>query len=222
MFRTVPQDFQPKKRELERVRETPSRYDHRMRTIAIVLFLAACGPKIVSSTPRSVTVDGVNESTIAKATELAQEECAKNGRDAELASTDDMARGMNTKAVTFKCVDPASATTITVQAPPAAKPASADERKVIIGSKPLYCAVTAPDVGACYQAEANCTESLAEGAAPCEAKPAGACFNATKVLDGSKSTTCAVSIKDCETRRTELAANPDYKVTACGIYRVEK
>jgi len=32
---------------------------------------------------------------------------------------------------------------------------------------------------------------------------------------------CAVSIKDCEDRPAAVAADPDYKVTPCGIYRVK-
>lgn len=93
-------------------------------------------------------------------------------------------------------------------------PPAKDERKEVIGDKPLYCAVTAPDVGRCFLSEAAC-----QGETPCEMRKAGSCFNATKILDGTKTTTCAVSIKDCETRREEIAANPDYKVTPCGIYR---
>jgi len=104
-----------------------------------------------------------------------------------------------------------------------ADPAKADKsgRKTVSGSNPLFCAVTAPEVGICYQDEPACAASLTEGAAPCDRKVAGSCFTATKVLDESKSTTCAVSIKDCEARRTAVAADPDYKVTPCGIYRAK-
>jgi hypothetical protein len=95
----------------------------------------------------------------------------------------------------------------------------ANMRKTVTGENPLYCAVTTPDVGLCYQSEAACTASLTEGAAACEVRAAGSCFTATKQLDQTKTTTCAVSIKDCEARHAVAAADPDLQVTACGIYR---
>jgi hypothetical protein len=101
-----------------------------------------------------------------------------------------------------------------------AKPAL-DERKTVFGSRPLSCAVTAPDVGECFLDLAKCDEAAATGTATCEQRDAGSCFNATKTLDGTKVTVCAVSIKDCEARRGAYAANPDYSATRCGIYRFD-
>lgn len=97
------------------------------------------------------------------------------------------------------------------------------DRRTVYGEKPLHCAPTTPDVGECFLDEQACARSLeASGATACEAKQAGSCFNATKLLDGSKATVCAVSIKDCETRRATYTANPDFRVTACGIYRQDE
>lgn len=136
-----------------------------------------------------------------------------------------MARGFETKSVTFRCVDRATATAT----PPRrveAKPASANavnERKTVIGERPLLCAVTAPEVGACFLSEDACKAELEKSGAPsCEEKSAGSCFNATRTLDGTKLTVCAVSIKDCEARRQHYAGDPDYTVTGCGIYRAQK
>lgn len=204
------------------MRETLSnqRYDGGMRYVALI-FLSACGPRVLSTTPRSVTVDGVNESTLGKATAMAQSECTKHGRDAELASTDDVARGMNSKAVTFKCVD--RTTPAAPVATDASSPSQPRERKVAYGRTPLYCASTTPDVGECWLDQDSCVAAIAALGIPgCERKLSGSCFNATKQLDGTKSTVCAVSIKDCETRRETFAKNPDYKVTGCGIYRAEE
>jgi hypothetical protein len=94
-----------------------------------------------------------------------------------------------------------------------------NERKTVSGTKPLLCVVTAEDVGECWLDEAACAASAA--GASCESRNAGSCFNATKTLDGTKKTVCAVSIKDCETRLAAFASNPDYSVTKCGIYRVQ-
>jgi hypothetical protein len=101
--------------------------------------------------------------------------------------------------------------------------AVSNERKTVYGAVPLFCAVTSADAGECWQNRALCDAALeASGAAACEERQAGSCFTATKVLDESKATTCAVSISDCETRRKIVAENPDFRVTACGVYRQEK
>lgn len=108
---------------------------------------------------------------------------------------------------------------------PVAQPAvvaTKDTRKVVTGKQTLFCAVTAPDVGACFlQQDACAAEVASSGAGVCEEHLAGSCFNATKVLDGTKITSCAVSISDCEARLKTYAENPDYTVTKCGIYRVK-
>ena len=105
----------------------------------------------------------------------------------------------------------------------APKKTNPDERKTVFGDKPLHCLVTAEDVGECWLDAAACSnagDSASGSASTCEMKTAGSCFNATKTLDGTKKTVCAVSIKDCETRRDAFVTNPDYSVTKCGIYRV--
>lgn len=105
---------------------------------------------------------------------------------------------------------------------PKPKPVS-DERRTVTGTRPVFCASTAPDIGECFTSEKACTDGLAslpEGTA-CEQKTAASCFNATKTLDGTRLGVCAVSIKDCEARREKIASDPDYTATACGIYRVE-
>jgi hypothetical protein len=107
--------------------------------------------------------------------------------------------------------------------PVEAKPAASNERKTIEGDQPLHCTVTAPDVGLCFLDAARCdTERTQSNTAACEERKAGSCFNATKTLDGTKATVCAVSIKDCETRRGAMAADADFSdVTPCGIYRMK-
>jgi hypothetical protein len=107
---------------------------------------------------------------------------------------------------------------------PVARPAAVvnkDERKVVIGDRPLFCNITAEDVGLCFlQQEACDADMMSTGSGMCEQRNAGSCFNATKTLDGTKATVCAVSISDCEARLKTYAENPDYTVTKCGIYRV--
>lgn len=100
--------------------------------------------------------------------------------------------------------------------------ATKDGRKTVEGDKTLLCAISAPDVGQCFLDEAACSAEAAKvGVAQCEKRPAGSCFNATRTLEGTKATVCAVSIKDCEARRAQYAADPDYSTTACGIYRAK-
>jgi len=100
------------------------------------------------------------------------------------------------------------------------------ERKVVEGDRPLFCAAESADVGLCFLSEGACAADVASRAAgasqTCERRGAGACFTATRVLDETKSTTCAVSIKDCEARRTEKATDADLRVTPCGVYRVRQ
>ena len=69
---------------------------------AILLALAGCvvAPTIMAQTPRSVTLNNVNEQTVGKATDMAQKHCAQYDRDAELVP-DSVPDGN----ATFKCVD---------------------------------------------------------------------------------------------------------------------
>ncbi|MCE9573973.1 MAG: hypothetical protein K8W52_12560 [Deltaproteobacteria bacterium] len=109
---------------------------------------------------------------------------------------------------------------------PAATPA---ERRIVTGSRPIYCTHSAsdPDVGTCSPIEATCQAArdartaAGETYTPCEAAPAAACFNAVRVLSGEKSTHCATSIAHCDQELAALKANPDYTVAAarCGIYK---
>lgn len=104
----------------------------------------------------------------------------------------------------------------------APSPSPSNVRKLVRGDKPLHCAVTSLDVGICFLDESACAAELEKSGAPsCELRTAGSCMNATKILDGTKLTVCAVSIKDCEARRATYAADPDYKVTPCGVYRAK-
>lgn len=74
--------------------------------IVVAMLLAGCAsPHILSSTPRSVVVDDVNENSLDEAARIAQRECEKHGRDAEQVTGDDIARGLHVQSVTFKCVD---------------------------------------------------------------------------------------------------------------------
>ncbi|NVB79994.1 MAG: hypothetical protein HOV81_16480 [Kofleriaceae bacterium] len=106
---------------------------------------------------------------------------------------------------------------------PAVTGASGDAREIKTGTKRLWCNITAPDVGECFlDDEKACAATVSEGAAPCEVRTAGSCFDVTKAIDGSAKTVCAASIKDCDARRKQLLGDPDYVVTSCGIYRVMK
>jgi hypothetical protein len=118
--------------------------------------------------------------------------------------------------------DQANRQRVVVQKPLPAKPAQ-PTRKVVEGDKPVFCSISAPDVGICSLDEAYCnSEAERTGTPKCEQRNAASCFNATKTLDGSKLTFCAASIKDCEARRQNYAADPDYTVTGCGIYRLKQ
>jgi hypothetical protein len=186
----------------------------------LLLALAACTPTVISSTPRNVTVDGVNSSNLDEAAGVAQAECEEHDRDAEQISG---SRGYG--SVTYRCVDRASPTTNSTPSTvaPATRAASdTKRRKEVFGDAPLFCAVTAPDVGLCFIDEQTCNaEKEKSGASSCEQRKAGACFNATKTLDKTKALICAASIKDCEARRNTYATDPDYTVTPCGIYRMK-
>ena len=187
--------------------------------------LAACGPSIVASAPGSVTVDRVSRSNIGQANELAQNECSSYGKDAEMSSIGSLGDNRNAdpvfdgnnKTVIYRCVDRGSAVK-----PAAATPANPDERKTVTGSKPLFCAPTAVDVGLCFLDEEACRQEVENNhAAGCEPRNAGSCFTTTKTLDHSKLTICAISIKDCEARRQTYTADADYTASACGVYRKE-
>ena len=69
-----------------------------MRYLALIL-LTGCATTVLATTPRSITIDGVNKSTIGDATQKAQAHCQKWGRDAELVP-DSQPDGV----ATFKCV----------------------------------------------------------------------------------------------------------------------
>lgn len=71
-----------------------------MRTAILLFCLAACGPRVVSSTPRSVTLNGVTQMTIGDATTKAQAHCEGYGRDAELVPD-----AHQDGTATFRCVD---------------------------------------------------------------------------------------------------------------------
>jgi hypothetical protein len=98
-----------------------------------------------------------------------------------------------------------------------------DGRRTVEGDKPLLCAPSASEVGLCFLDAVACkAEADKVGVAQCEERSAGSCFTATRTLDETKTTTCAVSIKDCEARRETLSKDPDFTVTACGIYRAAR
>ncbi len=186
-----------------------------MRFLMVLAVLAGCSPVVTSSTARNVTIGRVRSYQLDEAAQLAQAECDEHDRDAEqLGGIDEGGR------VTYKCVaraTPKAEASPTLMA--AAQPVAA--RQETYGQTPLFCAITAPDVGLCFYDEARCAaEKQKLGIASCELKNAGSCFEATKTLDHTIEIICAVSIKDCEMRRTTTAADPDYTVTAaCGIYR---
>ena len=187
--------------------------------LILIATLTACGPAIIASTERSVTIGRVNEGNLSDATSMAEEHCGRYGRVAEQTSGN-VSQELEGKSVAFRCVDsvtPVAAVTATA-AP--SKPDDKTERKTVTGDKPLFCASTAPDVGLCFLDEGSCnTEKERAGVASCESRSAGSCFSATKTLDGTKLTVCAISIKDCEARRQKYTSDPDFSATPCGIYR---
>lgn len=87
-----------------------------------------------------------------------------------------------------------------------------DERKTVYGTAPLFCST---ESGKCTLNQSSCTGT-------CEERKAGSCFNAIVVLDERKETICAATISDCETMRAGYAESPDYKITRCGIYRMQE
>lgn len=186
-----------------------------MRFLTVLAVLAGCSPVVSSSTARNVTIARVRSFDLDEAARLAQAECDDHDRDAEqLGGIDENGR------VTYKCVDrvPPNAK---VTPPPIADAQPAAARQEAFGETPLFCAITSPDVGLCFFDEAGCAAEMEKrGASSCELKKAGACFEVTKTLDRTTEFICAVSIKDCERRRSIAAADPDYTVAAaCNIYR---
>lgn len=87
-----------------------------------------------------------------------------------------------------------------------------DERKIVTGDKPVFCNAD----GACVFDETKCEGS-------CERRESAACFSASRTLDDSRTTTCVVSVKDCEARRATAAKDADLtKIQAqCAVYRVK-
>lgn len=114
-----------------------------------ILLLVACGPRIVSSTPRSITMTNVNAATVEEATRSAQYHCEQYGRDAELVP-DSNPDG----AATFKCVDDQEA----IDARRAARSATAV--KPVAATAPTqrghFCAISTT-VGLCARDKADCT-----------------------------------------------------------------
>jgi hypothetical protein len=90
-------------------------------------------------------------------------------------------------------------------------------RAAVTGDKPLRCAITAPDAGACFFDEADCAAEAKTAGVSCETKTTGWCFDVTDVV-GSKQTACAVSRVDCEARRLVFTSDRTSTVTTCGPY----
>lgn len=109
---------------------------------------------------------------------------------------------------------------------PAPAAAPSEERRIVRGEKPIYCTTTVadPERGSCFLEQTACAQAAtAAGYTSCAARTAASCFNANRVLDGTRVTVCAPSVKDCETQRAAKAADPDFgNLSAqCGVYRVE-
>jgi len=127
-----------------------------MRAAILLLALAGCGPSIVSATPRSVTLNRVNQMTVEEATGKAQAHCAQYGRDAELvpdAHQDGIA--------TFKCVDDQDEIDAqrTARAKREAELAELRASKTAVAStatlRGFYCAASA-SAGFCAREKADC------------------------------------------------------------------
>jgi hypothetical protein len=124
--------------------------------IAVTLCLVGCAPTIMSTTPRSITVN-LRYGSLGEATAIAEEHCGEYGRDAEFVP-DAQADG----AATFKCVDRPKperqrpmqpGTTID---PFAAHPAQAT--RVDVAPRGFYCSMsaTASAAGFCVRDKAEC------------------------------------------------------------------
>lgn len=101
------------------------------------------------------------------------------------------------------------------------RPASAapPPRAPVVGDTPMYCAITEPDVGACFADEAACAQEAARGGA-CEPRQTTWCFDVTSIVGGKYETTCAASQIDCDARRIIHTRDASLNVTTCGTYQV--
>lgn len=140
-----------------------------MRYIALVL-LTGCGPAVIAQTPRSITLSGVNQTTVAKATAMAQDHCQGYGRDAEMvpdAQPDGNA--------TFKCVDGEQPSGPTITAAEERKRQQLEKQLTPKESKPtslrgFFCSSSPSNTtaGFCVRDKAECrrTRDVSVGALP--------------------------------------------------------
>lgn len=94
-------------------------------------------------------------------------------------------------------------------------------RDNVVGDKPLHCAITEQDVGACFLDHAECAAAAETAVVSCEIRTRGWCFDATQLGLGDQQTTCAASLVDCETRRRVFTNDRTLLVTTCGTYEAK-
>jgi hypothetical protein len=104
--------------------------------------------------------------------------------------------------------------------------ANAPERPRTTGNEPVFCAITEPDVGACFFAAAACEAALP--ATPddaerisCEVRARTWCFDVRPFAAPPTArplTQCAASPIDCEARRVPFASDKFLTTTGCGIH----
>ncbi len=93
-------------------------------------------------------------------------------------------------------------------------------REPVVGDAPMHCAITEPDVGACFVMETECSEEVARSGGTCETRNQTWCFDVRTLVSNRPETTCAASAVDCDARRVAFASDRTLQVTACGTYAV--
>jgi hypothetical protein len=90
-------------------------------------------------------------------------------------------------------------------------------RAPVVGDAPMFCAITEPDVGPCFDDETTCGGANPGGT--CEPRQAAWCFDVTSIVGGPLETTCAASQIDCDARRIAYTRDASFVVTSCGTYQ---
>ena len=89
-----------------------------------------------------------------------------------------------------------------------------------VGDAPMHCALTEPDVGACFADEAACKAEAEQGGGACEPRIATWCFEVQDITLNRPHTTCAASQLDCDARRIPFTSDRTMTITTCGTYAV--
>ncbi len=126
--------------------------------ILLALACATAGPEVLTSTPDEIAIEFPKNGDLGEATELANAECAKNGRIARFGVVKTAATP-KTRVAKYRCIDPTVAESATPAPAATAAPTTATESP----------ASDTPPVASSPPAEGTGGTSEASGSAPTEA-----------------------------------------------------